>query len=124
MDYSNFDFNQLVIGTKTELEHTNDLKTAFKICTDHLAEIPDYYTRLLKMEQEAKNETKTEDNNMGNSSDLITTKIKKEELILEKKYVKLLTDNNIDFDKIGEELIVDDNYKKQLDGLDIKYIVM
>ncbi len=44
---------QLEIGTKVEMEHTDDVKLARKIALDHLREIPDYYTRLLKMEREA-----------------------------------------------------------------------
>lgn len=57
MEYSQYDFEQLVQGTKTELEHTNSLKQAFKIATDHLAEMPDYYTKLKDMEQSAKAST-------------------------------------------------------------------
>lgn len=51
-----FDPIQLSLGTKVEMEHTNDTKVARKIALDHLKEFPDYYTRLLKMEKEAKKE--------------------------------------------------------------------
>lgn len=40
------DPNELKIGTEVELEHTDDLGVAAKIAMDHLAEHPDYYTRL------------------------------------------------------------------------------
>lgn len=49
------DVNQkeLAIGRKIEMEHTTNPEIAEKIALDHLAEIPDYYTRLVKMEKEA-----------------------------------------------------------------------
>lgn len=40
-------------GIKVEMEHTTDPLIAARIALDHLAEIPDYYTRLAKMEKEA-----------------------------------------------------------------------
>ena len=45
---------QLTLGKRVEMEHTRDPKVAEEIARDHLAEIPDYYTRLHKMESEAK----------------------------------------------------------------------
>lgn len=53
-----YDLNQLIMGIKVELEHTKDKMTALEIATDHLEEFPDYYTRLLKMEEEAEKELK------------------------------------------------------------------
>ena len=53
---TDFDLNQLVIGIGVELEHTNDKYRALEISMDHLAEFPDYYDRLLKMEEEAEKE--------------------------------------------------------------------
>jgi hypothetical protein len=47
------DPEELSMGEKVEREHTDDPKLARKIALDHLAEIPDYYTRLKKMEAEA-----------------------------------------------------------------------
>lgn len=55
-----FDFDidklkkELESGTKVEMEHTDDKSKAEEIAMDHLAEIPDYYTRLEKMEKDAK----------------------------------------------------------------------
>lgn len=56
---------QYKIGMEVELEHgttnpltnvtNDDLITTGKIALAHLNEIPDYYTRLLKMEKEAEN---------------------------------------------------------------------
>jgi len=40
-------------GVKVELEHTDDKTLSSEIAEDHLEEIPDYYTRLHKMESEA-----------------------------------------------------------------------
>ncbi len=44
---------QLKMGIEVEREHTSDPRIAERIAKDHLAEIPDYYTRLAKMEKEA-----------------------------------------------------------------------
>lgn len=49
-----FNADELAKGIKVEMEHTDDEATAKAIAKDHLTEIPDYYTRLLKMEAEAK----------------------------------------------------------------------
>lgn len=62
IDWSKFDVEQFRMGMDVELEHglinpitnvTNDnpLMTG-KIALAHLNELPDYYTRLAKMEQE------------------------------------------------------------------------
>lgn len=45
---------ELAMGIDVEYEHTRDPRIAERIALDHLAEIPDYYTRLKKMEDEAK----------------------------------------------------------------------
>ncbi len=44
------DPEQLRVGTEHELEHTDDRKKARQIALDHLAEMPDYYTRLATIE--------------------------------------------------------------------------
>lgn len=51
---------QIEMGKKIEMEHVNDSDLAKEIAMDHLEEIPDYYTRLNKMEKEAKKELNTE----------------------------------------------------------------
>ena len=66
--WDKFNIDQFRIGMEVELEHgtikkltnvSNDnLLTTAKIALAHLNEIPDYYTRLLKMEKEAKKQTK------------------------------------------------------------------
>jgi len=48
------DIGQLSRGIEIEYEHTTHYEIAKRIALDHLAEIPDYYTRLAKMEEEAK----------------------------------------------------------------------
>lgn len=53
-DLSAVNPNELQMGIKVEMEHTPDPTIAKKIALDHLAEISDYYTRLDKMENEAK----------------------------------------------------------------------
>lgn len=49
---SAFNKRQLEMGIKVEQEHTDSKKIAKQIAKDHLSEIPDYYTRLNKMEKE------------------------------------------------------------------------
>jgi Protein of unknown function (DUF5661) len=44
---------ELEVGIKIESEHTTNSKIAREIALDHLSEIPDYYTRLVKMEKMA-----------------------------------------------------------------------
>lgn len=43
---------QLKIGVKIEHEHTQDTALSQEIALDHLSELPNYYTRLTKMEKE------------------------------------------------------------------------
>ena len=54
---SAFDPDELERGIKVELEHTPDRGVAREIAMDHLTEFPDYYTRLDRMESEAKGKT-------------------------------------------------------------------
>lgn len=59
-----FDLNQFIMGLNIELEHgtkfpntnvtNNDPILTGKIALAHLMEFPDYYTRLKKLEDEAK----------------------------------------------------------------------
>jgi len=49
---------QLDMGAPIEHEHTKNQKLAVEIALQHLDEIPDYYTRLKKMEASAKKEHK------------------------------------------------------------------
>jgi hypothetical protein len=43
---------ELAAGTLHEMEHTRSKVIARQIALDHLSEIPDYYSRLSKMEKE------------------------------------------------------------------------
>jgi hypothetical protein len=47
---------QIAIGAEIETEHTKDIRKAQQIARDHIAEFPDYYERLQKMERQAKKE--------------------------------------------------------------------
>jgi hypothetical protein len=47
---------ELKKGINIEREHTDIKAIAKTIAKDHLDEIPDYYTRLIKMEKQAKKE--------------------------------------------------------------------
>ena len=53
LDEKKVDKEQLRMGIKVEMEHTNNPVISKRIALDHLAEIPDYYTRLKKMEKDA-----------------------------------------------------------------------
>lgn len=44
---------ELAMGIEIEKEHSPDISVRARIALDHLAEIPDYYTRLKEMEEEA-----------------------------------------------------------------------
>ena len=48
------DKKELEMGKEVEKEHTSNMKMREQISLDHLAEIPSYYTRLNKMEEESK----------------------------------------------------------------------
>ena len=65
-DVSEFTPQQIMIGMGVEMEHTDDPKVALEIAMDHLKELPDYYTRLDKMEKDAEAE-KPEEGMMDNT---------------------------------------------------------
>jgi Protein of unknown function (DUF5661) len=48
-----YDLQQLLTGIKFEMEHSNDPFIALEIAMDHLERIPDYYSRLDRLEREA-----------------------------------------------------------------------
>lgn len=45
------DPEQLKLGIKVEMEHTDDADVAKEIALDHLAEDPQYYSKLAKIEK-------------------------------------------------------------------------
>lgn len=53
-----YDSDQLRMGIKVEMEHTNDPEIAKKIAMDHLAEFKYYYTHLAEMEKKLKEKNK------------------------------------------------------------------
>ena len=55
------DEDELKMGIEVEYEHTSNMMIAKRIALDHLTELPDYYTRLKKMEEEGKKELGIED---------------------------------------------------------------
>jgi hypothetical protein len=66
VDWSKYDLEQFRLGLSVEMEHgshdpetnvtNNDEEMTGKITWAHLKELPDYYTRLIKMEHEAEEE--------------------------------------------------------------------
>lgn len=67
---SEFDSGELAKGVEVEKEHTDDEDLAEEIAKDHLKEIPDYYTRLQIMEEEAKAELSDTNEEIINTDDL------------------------------------------------------
>jgi hypothetical protein len=54
---TNYDLGQLILGIKWERAHTNtDNMLALELAMDHLELIPDYYTRVEKLESEYQSE--------------------------------------------------------------------
>ena len=53
---SDFDKDELTMGIEVEKEHNDNEEISKAIAKSHLSEIPDYYTRLKKMEEDAKAE--------------------------------------------------------------------
>jgi hypothetical protein len=47
-----YDLEELLTGMKFEMEHTSDKFIALELAMDHLERIPDYYTRLRRLERE------------------------------------------------------------------------
>ena len=51
-DENSVDKKELAMGIEIEYEHSSNREVAKRIALAHLKEIPDYYTRLKKMEAE------------------------------------------------------------------------
>lgn len=54
LDTSDVDSDQLQMGIKVEMEHTDDSAVAEEIALDHLKEDPKYYTKLKKVHRESR----------------------------------------------------------------------
>jgi hypothetical protein len=72
---------ELKMGIEVEYEHTNSKNMAKEIAMDHLMEIPDYYTRLKKMEKEGESKWKKREKKIDESikdyiSDLLRINLK------------------------------------------------
>jgi hypothetical protein len=53
---TDYDLGQLLEGIKYERQHTTDNLLALELAMDHLETIPDYYTRIARLEWECKSE--------------------------------------------------------------------
>jgi hypothetical protein len=51
-----YDLGQLLEGIKYERQHTTDNLLALELAMDHLETIPDYYTRIARLEWECRSE--------------------------------------------------------------------
>jgi hypothetical protein len=47
-----YDLEELLIGIKFEMEHTSDRFISLELAMDHLERIPDYYSRLRRLERD------------------------------------------------------------------------
>jgi len=113
IDISKYDMNEMVQGMFVELEHgsgdqeTNvtddDAVQTFKIMLAHIKEVPDYYTRLDKMENEAQKINKED------VDDVEEIEAEKEESLNEAKRFRELCG------------LVENTQKKQLKNDNFKY---
>ena len=86
---SEYDEEQLDMGRSVEAEHTTNPNLAVIIAANHLDEIPDYYTRLKEMEEEAKEgEGELEGELEGGQKDFNYDNLEDEEVEESKKGVK------------------------------------
>lgn len=69
---------QIDYGTCVECEHTDDKEKAKEIATDHVAEFPDYYNRIYKMEKQAEKHWGKKENT--NESKTLIKKLLRENL--------------------------------------------
>lgn len=53
---TNYDLKQVLSGINFERDHTKDNMLALELAMDHLEVMPDYYTRLERMDWESKSE--------------------------------------------------------------------
>jgi hypothetical protein len=51
-----YDLEELLVGIKFEMEHSRDAFIALEIAMDHLEGIADYYSRLRRLDREAKSD--------------------------------------------------------------------
>lgn len=66
---------ELKMGIDIEMEHVNSKTLSKEIAMDHLVEIPDYYTRLKKMEKEGKKKWDVKESTKANIRRLIREQV-------------------------------------------------
>ena len=80
VDDSDVDPKELEMGKKVELEHIDDEDVAKEISLDHLAEMPNYYSELKKMEEKV-GRTAQEDDYTKYLFDLISKYLNNDEIL-------------------------------------------
>lgn len=65
LEPSDFDQEDLKIGMKIEMEHTDDPEVAIRIAMDHLTEDPDYYQKLLSCVETERKVKENKEPSMG-----------------------------------------------------------
>jgi hypothetical protein len=121
------DPKELAMGIKVEAEHTNDRAMQEKIARDHLAEFPEYYTNLKKMEDGMKSMSAYDKNGERLSPEALQRKARRNDRAKGRKPrkvrplparsgMKSLTENILDL-----EPLIKAKYLKRWKGADGKW---
>ena len=111
LDADHVNYHEFTKGWKHELEHTDDIDVAKQIALDHLAEDPNYYTRLDMIEYQAKKEKKKDSNHevkKGNVKDTENQMVPAPKKKVEPKTKKALKESFGDFEHAVENKDLDD----------------
>ena len=111
LDADHVNYHEFTKGWKHELEHTDDIDVAKQIALDHLAEDPNYYTRLDMIEYQAKKEKKKDSNHevkKGNVKDTENQMVLAPKKKAEPKTKKALKESFGDFEHALEKKDIED----------------
>jgi predicted transcriptional regulator len=98
------DEGELDMGIKVEMEHTTNPLIAKRIALDHLTELPDYYTRLEKMEEEGKDELQIDEALRGRAERAVT-QTSENALVQIKSIMDDVRKKKMTYDEAGEVLM-------------------
>jgi hypothetical protein len=123
--------DELEKGIDVELEHTPKKEIAKEIAKDHLDEIPDYYTRLIKMEEEAmklkkdKEASSEVNNNFQSELAYVKAKAKEVDEYLRQRIVEYQEEGISEeeyFDKIEQEIFTKYHLNSETYSLLMKHL--
>ena len=111
--------DQIEKGIKVEREHTSDEAEARLVAMDHLVELPDYYTRLDKMEEEGEKDLEevvedvpAEENTEEVVEDVPVEEVEDAEVEEDVEDVPAEEDNHTIADAIEESFLIPKSLKK------------